>query len=137
MLHHPSRGVTRLVVIGAVDNEIWVTRRFVWSIDSRQPDQFTRPKPGVQSFGITLLADRERRIDEHLYEVEPRRNVELTSIAATRPVWADDSHDCNEPLLTTEAGGLGDSPDILATIGRAEPEIAVRALAHFVAVENP
>ena len=96
------------------------------------------PGPGllVQALGVALLAQLDRRVDEHLDERQAGRRVQRPHQVAVGPVRADQRHEGDDAGVGQQAGHVPDPADVLGPVGGGEPEVAVEAEAEVVAVEH-
>ena len=91
---------------------------------------------GVEALGVALLAELDRRVDEHLDEREIGRGVELPHRVAVGPVGAHERHERDEAGVGHQGRDVADAADVLGSVLGAEAEVAVEAVADVVAVEH-
>ena len=116
-------------------------RLLIRRTDPRKLRDLALPRLLVQALRISLLRDLDRHVDPDLDERHallaawPLRLVQLPRQVAVRTVWADEARDGDGAAIREELGDLGDAPDVLFAVFRAEAQVFVQAEADIVAVQ--
>ena len=89
-----------------------------------------------KTLGIALLANRQRRVDEHLDERDLRCFVQRPSISSGRSIGRHQRDQRNRSRVCQQTTYLCHTADVLVAVRSPKAEIAVQAVANVVTVKD-
>ena len=90
----------------------------------------------VETLRVALLAQLDRRVDEHLDETQPGSGMGGAHPVAVGAVRRDHRHQRDQPGVGHQTCDLAHPTDVLGAVGGREPEVGVEPVTHVVAVEQ-
>src|SRR5262249_4007273 len=111
-----------------------VARRLVRIVNPREVLDLAAPRFGVQSLGVTLFADFQRRVNEDLDEMSSADHI--PHVVARRAVRADRRADGHAAVPHDLRSDKSDAADVDVPVGFAEPQTLRKARANDVAIQQ-
>ena len=136
LLGHRLGCVVLTLVVHDFDGDFGVLRRLVGVVDTGEALDESSTGLHVQSLRVTLLANLDRDVHEHLDKVGIAGRVDVASQLTVAGVRGDEGDDGHDTGISEELGDLGHTADVLCAVLGGETNVAVEACADVVAVED-
>ena len=120
--------------LGRQKRDLGLLGGLVGGVDAGEVDELTAARLVVETLGVALLGDRQRRVDEHLEEL-----LGCEQRAGHRPLGpegGDEGNEHDQTRVDHQLRDLGHAADVLHAVGVGEPEVGVQTVPDVVAIEQ-